>query len=184
MRDHDEYDADDFDGHPYVVIERATRPAWCHSSLGIALGAGAALLLAPRSGAETRRMIGDRARTAGRRRPAQGGRRRRHRDQYAWRTCESARPGLTWLRSVESAASRNPMRQRRDGLIRRLGRWGASSPRMKLDRRARKGNGRRSVRRAGKRDRAGAVTLAPPDDTVLAISCLSPSASCRRASCA
>jgi len=33
--------------------------------LGLALGAGAALLLAPRSGEETRRMIGDRARDAG-----------------------------------------------------------------------------------------------------------------------
>jgi len=60
MRRQNEYD---FDGQPYVVVER-------HDSgigpllLGIALGAGAALLFAPRSGAETRERIKMRARDA------------------------------------------------------------------------------------------------------------------------
>jgi gas vesicle protein len=51
----------DFEGEPYVVIER--EEAGIGSFLfGIAVGAGIALLLAPRSGAETRRAIGERAR--------------------------------------------------------------------------------------------------------------------------
>ena len=54
----------DHDGDPYIVIEK-------HSAgvgtllLGVAIGAGVALLFAPRSGEETRRDIGRRARRAG-----------------------------------------------------------------------------------------------------------------------
>ncbi|MDQ6737959.1 MAG: YtxH domain-containing protein [Gemmatimonadota bacterium] len=51
----------DFEGEPYVVIEREESGVGT-LLLGIALGAGVALLLAPRSGLETRRMIGSRAR--------------------------------------------------------------------------------------------------------------------------
>jgi gas vesicle protein len=57
MRDYD------FDDEPYVVIER-------HSGglgsfiVGLAVGAGVALLFAPRSGAETRRELGRSARRA------------------------------------------------------------------------------------------------------------------------
>jgi gas vesicle protein len=63
MRKHDEDDYD-FDGPPYVVIERRDSGI-APLLLGIAIGAGAALLFAPRSGADTRRLIGDRARSAG-----------------------------------------------------------------------------------------------------------------------
>jgi gas vesicle protein len=54
----------DHDGEPYIVIEK-------HSGglgnllLGVVIGAGVALLFAPRSGAETRADIGRRARRAG-----------------------------------------------------------------------------------------------------------------------
>ena len=51
----------DFEGDPYVVIEREDSGIGS-LLLGMALGAGIALLLAPRSGSETRRMIGSRAR--------------------------------------------------------------------------------------------------------------------------
>jgi gas vesicle protein len=63
MRKYDEDDYD-YDGQPYVVIERRDSGI-APLLLGIAIGAGAALLFAPRSGADTRRMIGDRARAAG-----------------------------------------------------------------------------------------------------------------------
>jgi gas vesicle protein len=52
----------DFDeDHPYVVIERHSDVGVGPFLLGLALGAGAALLLAPRSGAATRRDIKRRA---------------------------------------------------------------------------------------------------------------------------
>ena len=54
----------DFEGEPYVVIEREESGVGT-LLLGVALGAGIALLLAPRSGLETRRMIGTRARNTG-----------------------------------------------------------------------------------------------------------------------
>jgi gas vesicle protein len=60
MRDYD------FEGEPFVVIERE-EPGIGTLLLGVAIGAGIALLLAPRSGADTRRMIGHRARRAGER---------------------------------------------------------------------------------------------------------------------
>jgi gas vesicle protein len=55
MRDYD------FEGEPFVVIERE-EPGIGTLLLGVAIGAGIALLLAPRSGVDTRRMIGSRAR--------------------------------------------------------------------------------------------------------------------------
>lgn len=58
MRDYD------FEGEPFVVIERE-EPGIGTLLLGVAIGAGIALLLAPRSGADTRRMIGHRARHTG-----------------------------------------------------------------------------------------------------------------------
>ncbi len=58
MRDYD------FEGEPYVVIEREEAGIGT-LLLGVAIGAGIALLLAPRSGVETRRMIENRARRTG-----------------------------------------------------------------------------------------------------------------------
>ncbi len=58
MRDYD------FEGEPFVVIERE-EPGIGTLLLGVAIGAGVALLLAPRSGADTRRMIGHGARRSG-----------------------------------------------------------------------------------------------------------------------
>jgi len=54
------YDLDD--DQPYVVIERRSEGGVGAFLFGIALGAGVALLLAPRSGVETRRDIKRRAR--------------------------------------------------------------------------------------------------------------------------
>jgi len=56
----------DFEGEPFVVIER-DEPGIGTLLLGVAIGAGIALLLAPRSGADTRRMIESRARRTGER---------------------------------------------------------------------------------------------------------------------
>ena len=58
MRDYD------FEGEPFVVIEREEAGIGT-LLLGVAIGAGLALLFAPRTGADTRRMIGSRARRAG-----------------------------------------------------------------------------------------------------------------------
>jgi gas vesicle protein len=64
MDDHDLYDDDEpYYGEPYVIVER--REAGIGPFLiGLALGAGVALLLAPQSGEETRRGIAQRARRA------------------------------------------------------------------------------------------------------------------------
>lgn len=56
----------DFEHEPFVVIER-DEPGIGTLLLGVAIGAGIALLLAPRSGADTRRLIESRARRAGER---------------------------------------------------------------------------------------------------------------------
>jgi gas vesicle protein len=53
----------DFDDGPYVVIEQE-RGSLASFMWGLALGAGLALLLAPQSGAETRRALGTGARRA------------------------------------------------------------------------------------------------------------------------
>lgn len=58
MRDYD------FDGEPFVVIERSDSGIGSFL-LGVAMGVGAALLFAPRAGEETRRLIGESARRAG-----------------------------------------------------------------------------------------------------------------------
>lgn len=58
MRDYD------FDGEPFVVIEREDSGI-SSFLLGVAMGVGAALLFAPRTGEDTRRLIGARARMAG-----------------------------------------------------------------------------------------------------------------------
>lgn len=58
MRDYD------FEGEPFVVIERE-EPGIGTLLLGVAIGAGIALLFAPRSGADTRRMIERRAQRTG-----------------------------------------------------------------------------------------------------------------------
>lgn len=64
MRHHDEEEFDD-ERHGYVVVERHGRGnAIGTFLLGAAIGAGLALLLAPRSGAETRADIRRRARKA------------------------------------------------------------------------------------------------------------------------
>ncbi|MDQ6886025.1 MAG: YtxH domain-containing protein [Gemmatimonadota bacterium] len=52
---------DEYEDEPYVVIERRSGGA-SSFLLGLAIGAGMALLLAPRSGQETRQEIGRRAR--------------------------------------------------------------------------------------------------------------------------
>lgn len=64
MDDQDLYDDDEpYYGEPYVIVER--REAGIGPFLiGLALGAGVALLLAPQSGEETRRVIAQRARRA------------------------------------------------------------------------------------------------------------------------
>lgn len=53
----------DFEGEPYVVIERE-EPGFGTFLLGALVGASAALLFAPRSGEATRRMLGEQARRA------------------------------------------------------------------------------------------------------------------------
>ncbi len=54
----------DFDGEPYVVIERQDSGIGSFL-LGVTVGVGVALLFAPRAGEDTRRLIGERARRAG-----------------------------------------------------------------------------------------------------------------------
>jgi gas vesicle protein len=54
----------DFEGEPFVVIEREEARIGT-LLLGVALGAGLAMLFAPRSGADTRRLIGEQARRTG-----------------------------------------------------------------------------------------------------------------------
>lgn len=62
MDDYEWYDDEPY-GEPYVVVER--HEAGIGSFIiGVALGAGVALLLAPQSGEETRRRLANRARRA------------------------------------------------------------------------------------------------------------------------
>ncbi|MDQ2891307.1 MAG: YtxH domain-containing protein [Gemmatimonadota bacterium] len=58
MRDYD------FEGEPFVVIEREEAGVGT-LLLGVAIGVGIALLVAPRSGVETRRLIGSSAKRTG-----------------------------------------------------------------------------------------------------------------------
>src|SRR5881396_1635108 len=63
MDENDWYDEDDeYEAEPYVIIEKETGIG--PFLLGIALGAGVALLFAPQSGQETRRGIARSARRA------------------------------------------------------------------------------------------------------------------------
>ena len=56
MRRDDDYDVDERYDEPYVVIERRGTGA-CTFLMGLAIGAGMALLYAPRSGEDTRREL-------------------------------------------------------------------------------------------------------------------------------
>jgi gas vesicle protein len=64
----DEYDSYDDEPYllerPYVIVERRESAGIGSFIVGLALGAGVALLLAPQSGEETRRVIAKRARRA------------------------------------------------------------------------------------------------------------------------
>ena len=60
----DEYDYDLYDDEPYLIVENRNDSSIAPFLIGLALGAGIALLMAPQSGEETRREIADRARKA------------------------------------------------------------------------------------------------------------------------
>ena len=65
MDERDWYDDDPYIERPYVIVERGDAGAGIGPLLiGLALGAGVALLLAPQSGEETRRAVARRARRA------------------------------------------------------------------------------------------------------------------------
>ena len=65
MDERDWYDDDPYVERPYVIVERGDTGAGIGPLLiGLALGAGVALLLAPQSGEETRRAVARRARRA------------------------------------------------------------------------------------------------------------------------
>jgi gas vesicle protein len=52
-------DEDEMDEEPYLIVERQEGPQIGPFLIGLALGAGIALLLAPKSGEDTRREIAD-----------------------------------------------------------------------------------------------------------------------------
>ena len=65
MDERDWYDDDPYIERPYVIVERRDAGAGIGTFIvGLALGAGVALLLAPQSGEETRRAVARRARRA------------------------------------------------------------------------------------------------------------------------
>ncbi|HEY8853385.1 MAG TPA: YtxH domain-containing protein [Gemmatimonadaceae bacterium] len=65
MDERDWYDDDSYVERPYVIVERGDAGAGIGPLLlGLALGAGVALLFAPQSGEETRRAVARRARRA------------------------------------------------------------------------------------------------------------------------
>jgi gas vesicle protein len=65
MDERDWYDDDPYVERPYVIVERVGAGAGIGPLLlGLALGAGVALLFAPQSGEETRRAVARRARRA------------------------------------------------------------------------------------------------------------------------
>src|ERR1700694_3513990 len=65
MDERDWYDDDSYVERPYVIVERGDAGGGIGPLLiGLALGAGVALLLAPQSGEETRRSVARRARRA------------------------------------------------------------------------------------------------------------------------
>jgi gas vesicle protein len=64
MDERDWYDDDPYVERPYVIVEREAGAGIGPLLLGLALGAGVALLFAPQSGEETRRAVARRARRA------------------------------------------------------------------------------------------------------------------------
>jgi gas vesicle protein len=64
MDERDWYDDDPYVERPYVIVEREAGTGIGPLLLGLALGAGVALLFAPQSGEETRRAVARRARRA------------------------------------------------------------------------------------------------------------------------
>ena len=64
MDERDWYDDDPYVERPYVIVERDGGAGIGPLLLGLALGAGVALLFAPQSGEETRRAVARRARRA------------------------------------------------------------------------------------------------------------------------
>lgn len=55
----DDYDYDLYDDEPYLIVENREGNSIAPFLLGIALGAGIALLMAPRSGEDTRRDLAE-----------------------------------------------------------------------------------------------------------------------------
>ena len=64
MDERDWYDDDPYAERPYVIVERDAGAGIGPLLLGLAFGAGVALLFAPQSGEETRRAVARRARRA------------------------------------------------------------------------------------------------------------------------
>lgn len=60
----DEYDYDLYDDEPYLIVENREGSSLAPFIIGLAVGAGIALLLAPQSGEETRREIAERVKRA------------------------------------------------------------------------------------------------------------------------
>ena len=118
----------DFEREPFVVIER-DEPGVGTLLLGVAIGAGLALLLAPRSGAETRRMIESRARRAG----------ARVRD-VATDVADNVTSQVNDVRdrvNERVGAARRAVRRRQDQVLDAVdaGRYAASEARSELERR-------------------------------------------------
>jgi gas vesicle protein len=137
---------------PYVVIERRDSGIG-PLLLGLALGAGAALLFAPRSGADTRRILKDRAREA-----TDAARTRV--DEFAASVSESIGEARSVVEERVDAV-RSTVRQRREDLRDALdaGRSAAHEARVELERKlaARKMTDRQSS------DRPQAMPLTPDD---------------------
>ena len=60
----DEYDYDLYDDEPYLIVENREGSPLAPFIIGLAVGAGIALLLAPQSGEETRREIAEKVKRA------------------------------------------------------------------------------------------------------------------------
>jgi gas vesicle protein len=60
----DEYDYDLYDDEPYLIVENREGSPLAPFIIGLAVGAGIALLLAPQSGEETRREITEKVKRA------------------------------------------------------------------------------------------------------------------------
>src|SRR6478672_9157423 len=60
----DDYDYDLYDDEPYLIVENRDGSSIAPFIIGLAVGAGIALLMAPQSGEETRREIADKVNRA------------------------------------------------------------------------------------------------------------------------